>query len=104
MGLQRFGARRRIEDITAEVESRPQSTRAPAPAPARLRRDLAQLLPGQVTACSTIAQIAKERVDAVADFVKEGQIVRVKVIEADEKGRLRLSMKAVTPEEREMPQ
>ena len=30
----------------------------------------------------------------VSDYVKEGQIVRVKVLEADDKGRLRLSMKA----------
>ncbi len=34
----------------------------------------------------------------VSDFVKEGQQVRVKVIEADEKGRLRLSMKALLEE------
>jgi polyribonucleotide nucleotidyltransferase len=33
-------------------------------------------------------------VNAVSDFLKEGQKVRVKVIEADDKGRLRLSMKA----------
>jgi polyribonucleotide nucleotidyltransferase len=31
----------------------------------------------------------------VADYLKEGQAVKVKVIEADEKGRVRLSMKAV---------
>jgi polyribonucleotide nucleotidyltransferase len=30
----------------------------------------------------------------VSDYVKEGQVVRVKVLEADEKGRVRLSMKA----------
>ena len=41
-----------------------------------------------------ISQIANERVNAVADHLKEGQAVRVKVLEADEKGRLRLSMKA----------
>jgi hypothetical protein len=41
-----------------------------------------------------ISQIAKERVNQVSDYVKEGQIVRVKVLEADDKGRLRLSMKA----------
>ena len=44
-------------------------------------------------------QIANERVNAVADYLKEGQKVRVKVLEADEKGRVRLSMKALTPEE-----
>jgi polyribonucleotide nucleotidyltransferase len=45
-----------------------------------------------------ISQIANERVNAVADYLKEGQQVRVKVLEADDKGRLRLSMKAVTIE------
>jgi polyribonucleotide nucleotidyltransferase len=45
-----------------------------------------------------ISQIANERVNSVADHLKEGQNVRVKVLEADEKGRLRLSMKAVTAE------
>jgi polyribonucleotide nucleotidyltransferase len=45
-----------------------------------------------------ISQIANERVNSVADHLKEGQNVRVKVLEADEKGRLRLSMKAVNLE------
>ncbi len=45
-----------------------------------------------------ISQIANERVNSVADHLKEGQVVRVKVIEADEKGRLRLSMKAAAGE------
>jgi polyribonucleotide nucleotidyltransferase len=47
-----------------------------------------------------ISQIANERVNAVADYLKEGQSVRVKVLEADDKGRLRLSMKAVAADER----
>jgi polyribonucleotide nucleotidyltransferase len=46
-----------------------------------------------------ISQIANERVNSVADYLKEGQNVRVKVLEADEKGRLRLSMKAAQAEE-----
>nr|HNH52476.1 S1 RNA-binding domain-containing protein [Nitrosomonas sp.] len=41
-----------------------------------------------------ISQIANERVEDVAAHLKEGQSVRVKVLEADDKGRLRLSMKA----------
>jgi polyribonucleotide nucleotidyltransferase len=45
-----------------------------------------------------ISQIATERVNSVSDHLKEGQNVRVKVLEADEKGRLRLSMKAVNAE------
>ena len=46
-----------------------------------------------------ISQIANERVNQVSDYLKEGQKVRVKVIEADEKGRVRLSMKALLKEE-----
>ena len=42
-----------------------------------------------------ISQIANERVNAVSDYLKEGQSIRVKVLEADDKGRLRLSMKAL---------
>jgi polyribonucleotide nucleotidyltransferase len=41
-----------------------------------------------------ISQIANERVAAVADYLKEGQLVRVKVLETDDRGRLKLSMKA----------
>ena len=42
-----------------------------------------------------ISQISQQRVASVADHLKEGQLVKVKVLEADDKGRLRLSMKAV---------
>jgi len=42
-----------------------------------------------------ISQIANERVEKVSDFVKEGQSVRVKVLEADDRGKIRLSMKAL---------
>jgi len=51
-----------------------------------------------------ISQIANERVNAVSDHLKEGQHVRVKVLEADDKGRLRLSMKAVAAEAQAQPQ
>ena len=50
-----------------------------------------------------ISQLANERVNQVSDYVKEGQDVRVKVIEADDKGRLRLSMKALLNEQEEKP-
>ncbi|MDE2353395.1 MAG: polyribonucleotide nucleotidyltransferase [Betaproteobacteria bacterium] len=51
-----------------------------------------------------ISQIANERVNAVGDYLKEGQQVRVKVLEADEKGRLRLSMKALLePQSQDSP-
>nr|MBP8088015.1 S1 RNA-binding domain-containing protein [Polaromonas sp.] len=39
--------------------------------------------------------IAHERVEKVSDYLKEGQIIRVKVMETDEKGRVKLSMKAL---------
>jgi polyribonucleotide nucleotidyltransferase len=42
-----------------------------------------------------ISQISEKRVDNVADELKEGQAVRVKVLEIDKQGRIRLSMKAV---------
>jgi polyribonucleotide nucleotidyltransferase len=45
-----------------------------------------------------ISQIANERVEKVSDKLQEGQQVRVKVLEADEKGRVRLSMKAAAAE------
>ncbi len=46
-----------------------------------------------------ISQIANERVNNVSDHLNEGQQVRVKVLEADDKGRLRLSMKAIVADE-----
>jgi polyribonucleotide nucleotidyltransferase len=55
---------------------------------------IVQILPGR-DGLLHISQIANERVNQVSDFLKEGQHVRVKVIEADEKGRVRLSKKAV---------
>jgi len=59
---------------------------------------IVSILPGR-DGLLHISQIANERVNAVADYLKEGQKVRVKVLEADEKGRVRLSMKALTVEE-----
>jgi polyribonucleotide nucleotidyltransferase len=52
-----------------------------------------EILPG-TDGLLHISQIAAERVNQVSDYLKEGQAVKVKVIEADEKGRVRLSMKA----------
>ena len=54
---------------------------------------IVQVLPGK-DGLLHISQIANERVNAVADYLKEGQVIKVKVLEADDKGRLRLSMKA----------
>ncbi len=45
-----------------------------------------------------ISQISNERVENVADKLTEGETVKVKVLEIDKQGRIRLSMKAVTEE------
>jgi len=42
-----------------------------------------------------ISEIANYRIANINDVLKVGQTVRIKVIEADDKGRLRLSMKAI---------
>jgi polyribonucleotide nucleotidyltransferase len=89
-------ARKRIDAITAEVE-----VGKIYEGPVLRLLDfgaIVQLLPGK-DGLLHISQIAKERVNNVSDYVKEGQIVRVKVIEADEKGRVRLSMKAAAEED-----
>jgi len=55
---------------------------------------IVSILPGK-DGLLHISQIANERVNQVSDYLKEGQSIRVKVLEADDKGRLRLSMKAL---------
>jgi polyribonucleotide nucleotidyltransferase len=59
---------------------------------------IVQVIPGK-DGLLHISQIASERVNAVADYLKEGQQVRVKVLETDDRGRLKLSMKAAAAEE-----
>jgi len=59
---------------------------------------IVQVMPGR-DGLLHVSQIAQERVNNVGDYVKEGQLVRVKVIEADDKGRLRLSMKAAAADD-----
>ncbi len=88
-------AKKRIEDITAEVEV----GRIYEGTVLRLLDfgAIVSLLPGK-DGLLHISQIASERVNAVADYLKEGQVVKVKVIETDDKGRVRLSMKAITAE------
>ena len=46
-----------------------------------------------------ISQISEERVQKVSDKLSEGDIIKVKVLEVDKQGRIRLSMKAVGPDE-----
>ncbi len=81
---------KRIEEITREIEA-------------------GQVLEGKVTRLADfgafvqvapgkdglvhISQIAHERVNKVSDYLKEGQIVKVKVLEVDRQGRIRLSIK-----------
>jgi len=85
-------AKRRIEEITAEVE-----VGAIYEGPITKLLDfgaLVNLLPGK-DGLLHISQIAHERVEKVTDYLSEGQVVRVKVLETDEKGRIKLSMKAL---------
>ena len=88
-------AERRIRELTAEVEV----GKVYDGTVLRLLDfgAIVQILPGK-DGLLHISQIANERVNAVADYLKEGQQVKVKVIEADEKGRVRLSMKAAAAE------
>jgi len=88
-------AKKRIEDITAEVEV----GRVYDGTVLRLLDfgAIVQVLPGK-DGLLHISQIANERVNQVSDYLKEGQAVKVKVLEADDKGRLRLSMKGILAE------
>ena len=85
-------SRRRIELITAKVE-------VGQVYEGKVTRLLdfgaiVEVLPGK-DGLLHISQIANERVNQVSDYVQEGQVVRVKVIGSDDKGRIRLSMKAL---------
>ena len=85
-------AKRRIEQITAEVEI---GKTYEGPITKILDFGaLVNLLPGK-DGLLHISQIAHERVEKVTDYLSEGQIVKVKVLETDEKGRIKLSMKAL---------
>lgn len=89
-------AKRRIEELTASVEV------------GKIYEGtvlklldfgaIVQVMPGK-DGLLHISQIANERVNAVADYLQEGQQVRVKVLETDDRGRLKLSMKAAVAEE-----
>ncbi|MEL7311497.1 MAG: polyribonucleotide nucleotidyltransferase [Pseudomonadota bacterium] len=89
-------ARRRIELITAEVE-------VGTIYDGRVARLMdfgafVTILPGK-DGLVHISQISNERVEKVSDKLSEGDIVRVKVLEVDRQGRIRLSMKAVAEDE-----
>ncbi len=57
-----------------------------------------EILPGR-QGLLHISQICNERVNDVRDYLTEGQTVRVKVIEIDRQGRVRLSMKELGNEQ-----
>jgi len=89
-------AKRQIEGITAEAEV---GKIYEGPVVKILEFGaLVNILPGK-DGLLHISEIAHERVKEVKDFLQEGQIVKVKLLAADERGRLKLSMKALTPEE-----
>ncbi|MEW6039305.1 MAG: polyribonucleotide nucleotidyltransferase [Pseudomonadota bacterium] len=85
-------ARRRIEDITAEVEV----GKIYEGKVARLMDfgAFVTILPGK-DGLVHISQISDEHVEKVSDKLAEGDVVKVKVLEIDRQGRVRLSMKAV---------
>jgi polyribonucleotide nucleotidyltransferase len=85
-------AKKRIAEITAEAE-----VGKVYEGPITKILDfgaLVNILPGK-DGLLHISQIAHQRVERVEDFLKEGQVVQVKVLETDEKGRIKLSMKAL---------
>jgi len=85
-------AQRRIELITSEVEV----GRVYEGKVVRLMDfgAFVQILPGK-DGLVHISQISEERVERVSDKLKEGDVVRVKVLEVDRQGRVRLSMRSV---------
>lgn len=86
-------ARKRIEQITADIE------------PGQIFEGkvikimnfgaFVSLTPGR-DGLVHISQLSEERVENVEDVVKEGEVVKVKVLEVDKQGRVRLSMKEVS--------
>jgi polyribonucleotide nucleotidyltransferase len=85
-------AKKRIAEITAEAE-----VGKVYEGPVTKILDfgaLVNILPGK-DGLLHISQIAHQRVERVEDFLKEGQVVKVKVLETDEKGRIKLSLKAL---------
>ena len=88
-------AKARIEQITSDVE------------PGRIYEGkvakimdfgaFVTILPGK-DGLVHVSQISSDRVEKVGDVLKEGDVVKVKVLEVDKQGRIRLSMKAVAEE------
>jgi len=91
-------ARKRVELITAEVEVG--TIYEGKVAKLMDFGAFVTILPGK-DGLVHISQICEERVEKVSDKLSEGDVVRVKVLEIDRQGRIRLSMKAVSEEEGE---
>ena len=85
-------AKKKIEEITADVEV----GRVYEGKVAKLMDfgAFVTILPGR-DGLVHISQISDERVEKVSDMLKEGDVIKVKVLEVDKQGRIRLSMKAV---------
>ena len=94
-GAQAKKAQQIIHDLTAEVEIG--TTYAGTVLKILDFGAIVQVMPGR-DGLLHVSQIAKDRVNQVSDYLKEGMTVHVKVIEADDKGRLRLSAKAAAEE------
>ncbi|MDJ0777095.1 MAG: polyribonucleotide nucleotidyltransferase [Gammaproteobacteria bacterium] len=89
-------ARRRVEQVTAEVE-------VGVVYEGKVAKIMdfgafVNILPGK-DGLVHISQISDERVENVSDKLSEGDIIKVKVLEVDRQGRIRLSMKAVDADE-----
>ncbi|MBT4451814.1 MAG: polyribonucleotide nucleotidyltransferase [Gammaproteobacteria bacterium] len=91
-------ARRRVELVTAEVEVG--TIYEGKVAKIMDFGAFVNILPGK-DGLVHISQISNERVENVSDKLSEGDKIKVKVLEVDRQGRIRLSMKAVTEGEAE---
>jgi polyribonucleotide nucleotidyltransferase len=85
-------ARKRIEQITADIE--PGQVFEGKVIKIMNFGAFVSLAPGR-DGLVHISQLSNERVENVTDVVKEGEMVKVKVLEVDKQGRVRLSMKEV---------
>lgn len=92
---------KRIEAITAEVE-----VGKVYEGPITKLLDfgaLVNIMPGK-DGLLHISQIAHEHVNKVTDYLSEGQVVKVKALDVDDKGRIKLSMKALIEKPAQQPQ
>lgn len=90
-------ARQRILDITAEVEVGAVYEGTVVKILDKNVGAIVSILPGK-DGLVHVSQIANERVQNVSDYLKEGDVVKVKVLEQDDKGRIRLSIRALLEE------